>query len=65
MQVQYQINGGKCGPCGDDWRDPVPRGNENGGKYGNGIIVANYTAGSEITVTILITANHLGSLYFQ
>ncbi|CAG9762521.1 unnamed protein product [Ceutorhynchus assimilis] len=63
--AQYYKNHGKCGPCGDDWRDPVPRSNENGGIYGNGIIVANYTAGSVIDVTVLITANHLGALYFH
>ncbi|XP_060531390.1 uncharacterized protein LOC132705011 [Cylas formicarius] len=63
--VQYEINQGKCGPCGDDWRDPIPRSNENGGTFGNGIIVANYTAGQVIEVKSLITANHLGALYFS
>ncbi|KAL1506765.1 hypothetical protein ABEB36_006068 [Hypothenemus hampei] len=63
--VQYYKNYGKCGPCGDNWRDPVPRSNENGGTYGNSKIVANYTTESVITVVSRITANHLGSLYFH
>ena len=34
-----------CGICGDPATDPVPRPNENGGTYGNGVIAGNYTAG--------------------
>ena len=26
-------NSGKCGVCGDDWRDPEPRDHETGGRY--------------------------------
>ena len=33
------VNKGKCGPCGDDYADPQPRDNENGGRYGIGVIV--------------------------
>ncbi|XP_050298857.1 uncharacterized protein LOC126737840 [Anthonomus grandis grandis] len=65
LYVQYYKNEGKCGICGDDYRDPVPRSNENGGTYGNGLVFNNYTQGSVITVTSLITANHLGNIYFQ
>lgn len=39
LQVQYAINNGKCGVCGDNYADPQPRANENGGKYGTGTIV--------------------------
>lgn len=63
--VQYEINHGNCGICGDDYRDEVPRRHENGGTFGQGVIVANYTSGSIITVTSMITANHLGSIYFH
>ncbi|KAF7267309.1 hypothetical protein GWI33_019431 [Rhynchophorus ferrugineus] len=63
--VQYVLNGGKCGPCGDNWSDPVPRSNENGGTYGNGLIFVNYTAGEVIPVTSILTANHLGSLHYS
>lgn len=65
IQAQYYLNGGRCGPCGDDWREPVPRSNENGGVYGNGIVLSSYRAGDVITVKSILTANHLGSLYFQ
>jgi hypothetical protein len=34
-----------CGICGDPESDPLPRPNENGGTYGNAIIVGNYSAG--------------------
>lgn len=39
FQVQHEQNKGKCGPCGDDYSIPQPRPNENGGKYGTGLIV--------------------------
>ncbi|GFQ64705.1 chitin-binding type-4 domain-containing protein [Trichonephila clavata] len=45
MHTQWKINGGKCGVCGDPWHLEVPRPNENGGKYGNGIIVRTYKPG--------------------
>jgi hypothetical protein len=34
-----------CGLCGDPFVDPTPRDNEHGGKYGQGIIARNYSAG--------------------
>ncbi|KAH1021133.1 hypothetical protein HUJ04_010686 [Dendroctonus ponderosae] len=52
--VQYSENEGKCGPCGDDWSDPVPRSKENGGTYGNGVVVASYLSGSLIKTDIRI-----------
>ncbi|KAH0999535.1 hypothetical protein HUJ04_005394 [Dendroctonus ponderosae] len=65
VHAQYYVNGGRCGPCGDDWREPVPRSNENGGVYGNGVVLSNYTAGTVLTVKSILTANHLGSIYFH
>ncbi|KAL1506375.1 hypothetical protein ABEB36_005749 [Hypothenemus hampei] len=65
LTVQYSSNGGKCGVCGDDYRNPVPRSNENGGTYGNGVVVENYYQGSLIKVDIRLTANHLGNMSFQ
>lgn len=38
-KIHHTVNGGKCGACGDDYRDKVPRSNENGGYYGTGLIV--------------------------
>ncbi|XP_066245137.1 uncharacterized protein [Euwallacea similis] len=65
FSVQYEINGGLCGPCGNDWRDPVPRSNENGGIYGSGTVVATYITGSIIQTEAVITANHMGSISYQ
>ncbi|GBL98540.1 hypothetical protein AVEN_111650-1 [Araneus ventricosus] len=45
MHTQWKMNGGKCGVCGDPWHLDVPRPNENGGKFGNGIIVRTYKPG--------------------
>ncbi|XP_018328442.1 uncharacterized protein LOC108739172 [Agrilus planipennis] len=58
--VQWYQNEGKCGVCGDNYADPQPRNNENTGTYGNGVVTAQYLAGSILNVTVLLTANHLG-----
>jgi len=34
-----------CGVCGDPAKDALPRANEHGGFYGNGVLAGNYTAG--------------------
>ena len=39
------MNQGRCGECGDEWSIPRPRQNDEGGKYGKGIIARNYTQG--------------------
>ncbi|XP_014475625.1 PREDICTED: uncharacterized protein LOC106744955 [Dinoponera quadriceps] len=61
--TQHIKNGGKCGECGDDWSLPRPRSNENGGRYGTGIIVQKYEAGETVTFTVRLAANHMG--YFE
>ncbi|GFY71506.1 chitin-binding type-4 domain-containing protein [Trichonephila inaurata madagascariensis] len=48
----WKINKGKCGICGDAWDLPEPRPNEDGGKYGKGIVVRTYKAGQEFTSTV-------------
>ncbi|XP_055688057.1 uncharacterized protein LOC129792735 [Lutzomyia longipalpis] len=63
--VQHSLNGGHCGLCGDDYRNPTPREHEHGGKYGQGVIVASYQRGATIPVSVQITANHLGYFYFN
>ncbi|GFU14612.1 chitin-binding type-4 domain-containing protein [Nephila pilipes] len=65
MHTQWKINGGKCGVCGDPWHLEIPRPNENGGKYGNGIIVRTYKPGQIIPVVVDITANHKGFFEFR
>lgn len=37
--------GANCGVCGDPASHEWPRDNENGGRYGKGIITGNYSAG--------------------
>lgn len=64
-QVQWSLNGGKCGLCGDNYRDSRPREHENGGFYGQGVIVKTYKAGAQIPVAVYITANHFGYFLFD
>ncbi|KAJ9589726.1 hypothetical protein L9F63_017065 [Diploptera punctata] len=65
IMQDWEENNWKCGLCGDAYSDPIPRANENTGYYGNGIIVAEYKAGSTITATIDLTQNHWGHFYFH
>jgi len=66
MNVQFGLNGGKCGLCGDNYADATPRTNELGATpFGEGIIVRKYTPGSVMSVKVLVTANHLGSFAFN
>ncbi|KAJ8963263.1 hypothetical protein NQ318_018730 [Aromia moschata] len=63
--VQHHVNGGKCGVCGDSYSDPHPQDNENTGKYGSGIVAAQYESGSVIDVQIRLTANHMGTFTYS
>jgi len=46
VKVQWnEVNQGRCGECGDEWSIQRPRQNDEGGKYGKGIIGKNYTQG--------------------
>ncbi|XP_046380895.1 uncharacterized protein LOC124152150 [Haliotis rufescens] len=58
-----QSHGGKCGVCGDPWQGP--RDHEAGGKYATGTIGRTYFQGQKVTVTVEITANHLGWFEFR
>jgi len=63
--VQYNLNGGKCGICGDPW-NVWPRQNEAPhGVYATGIISKTYRQGSIIPVVVDITANHQGHFTFK
>ncbi|XP_050434733.1 uncharacterized protein LOC126841953 isoform X2 [Adelges cooleyi] len=62
---QYQVNGGKCGICGDPWDAPQPRPHEAGGKYGQGVIVRRYKIGQPFIVRVELTANHRGYFEFR
>ncbi|CAG2234739.1 unnamed protein product [Mytilus edulis] len=55
---------GKCGVCGDPYEGP--RKHEAGGIYASGIIAAKYPSNTKtITVTVLLTVNHLGYFDFR
>ncbi|CAG7717582.1 unnamed protein product [Allacma fusca] len=62
-QVHQWEDDNRCGICGDPLSDPVPRPNENGGKFGKGIIAGRYSPGEVIPVNVEFTTSHLG--YFE
>ena len=57
--------GGKCGVCGDSYTDTEPRAHEDGGKYGKGITVGQYSPGMTISTSTQITAHHKGWFEFK
>jgi hypothetical protein len=61
---QWSVNGGKCSICGEDWSLPVRQYDIGGPKY-TGLLVAEYFRGQQITVTVEVTANHLGYFEFR
>lgn len=65
--VQHQLNGGKCGVCGDPYkRAKYPPGpNEAGGRYAKGVIADTYIEGQTIKTTVEITAYHKGWFEFR
>ncbi|RZB84929.1 uncharacterized protein BDFB_010861 [Asbolus verrucosus] len=65
LSVQWNTFGGKCGVCGDKYDTPHPQDNENTGKYGQGKVVRQYSAGSVADVQIVLTTNHLGYFNFS
>ncbi|XP_066987427.1 uncharacterized protein [Macrobrachium rosenbergii] len=52
FQKMHFSNGGRCGVCGDDWSLPQPRPHERGGRFGRGVITANYTEDSITSRTV-------------
>lgn len=63
-QVQWSVNGGKCGICGDSFSAPTPREHENGGTYGQKIIAKTYKSGQIIDIKVHLSASHLGDFTF-
>lgn len=39
---------------------PQPRPNENGGKYGRGVIVRTYRPGTDVNIKVNVNAHHKG-----
>ena len=65
FHTQWEVNGGRCGVCGDAWDAEVKEHEAPGGKYATGTIVREYTTGQTIDISIDITANHMGSFTFK
>ncbi|XP_065558115.1 uncharacterized protein LOC136025946 [Artemia franciscana] len=61
--VQFGVNDGKCGVCGNDYRDKVPRPHEMNGLYYSGLNTRRYAPGQVLNINIDLTANHWG--YFE
>lgn len=60
VTVLWDVNGGKCGVCGDPWNEPQPRPHEIGGYFANGLLGRRYTPGQVIDIEIELTSNHKG-----
>lgn len=58
-------NGGKCGVCGDNYQERTPRSHELAGNFGQGVIVKTYQSGGVLPVDVQLSANHMGSFFFQ
>ena len=57
--LSYQISQNyKCGVCGDSVGATEPRNHEDRGKFGLGIVAAQYEANSVVTTQSQITAHH-------
>ncbi|XP_032798241.2 uncharacterized protein LOC116934938 [Daphnia magna] len=60
-----EVNQGRCGECGDEYKLTRPRPHDEGGIYGTGIIGQTYVEASIVRLTVQITANHLGHFVFR
>ena len=59
--MQWEINNGKCGVCGNAFNDEKPRLFELGGLYASkGYLGRRYSPGQVIDIEIDLTANHKG-----
>jgi len=64
ITVQHKKNGGKCGICGDPWH-AARKQHEVGGSFAFDIITKTYKQGSNIPVSVEVTANHKGYFEFK
>ncbi|RWS19724.1 uncharacterized protein B4U80_08576, partial [Leptotrombidium deliense] len=63
--VQYGINGGKCGICGDPWNGLRKNEFPNGIYAKNALIVREYKMGQSFIIAVEVTANHNGYFEFK
>ena len=61
--VQWEVNRGRCGLCGDPYNGA--REHEAGGQYATGQVVATYSPGQRMEVSVEVTANHAGHFTFS
>ena len=64
FQRQWEVNGGRCGVCGDPWDEEVREHEAPGGRYATGTLAATYTAGQRVNISVEVTANHRGHFTF-
>ncbi|CAF1085428.1 unnamed protein product [Didymodactylos carnosus] len=62
--VQWSVHKGKCSICGEAY-DKQPKLFEKGGQYYLGKILHKYDQGQEITVNVILSANHKGFFEFR
>lgn len=60
---RMRAHGGKCGVCGDEYGKTQHH--NDGGRYSNNIIVANYKRGQTVDIEVLLTTSHLGHFEFR
>ena len=64
FSTQWSKNKGKCGICGDPYH-VANQPHNDGGKYANGIIAAEYKKGQLIDIEVKLTSNHQGWFEFR
>ncbi|RWS22379.1 uncharacterized protein B4U80_07789 [Leptotrombidium deliense] len=65
FQIQWNMNGGKCGICGDAFNGERQNELPNGIYARNLVISRHYKRGSRITTKVHLTKNHNGSFQFK
>ncbi|XP_033761235.1 uncharacterized protein LOC117343020 [Pecten maximus] len=63
--VQWWMNGGKCGICGDRYDVPIRDNEPPYGRFANGVITGYYQKGGVIDINVEVTASHKGYFEFR
>ncbi|XP_069104435.1 uncharacterized protein [Argopecten irradians] len=63
--IQWWVNGGKCGICGDRYDTAIRENEPPYGRYANGIITEVYQTGGTIDIKVEVTASHRGYFEFR
>ncbi|XP_060082704.1 uncharacterized protein LOC132561995 [Ylistrum balloti] len=65
MQIQWWVNGGKCGICGDRYDTSIRDNEPPYGRFANGVITGHYQRGGAISINVELTASHKGYFEFR